>query len=282
MMPAAADALAPVMPTVIRAGSRGVRSRTAELWRYRELLYFLVWRDVKVRYRHTVLGAAWALLQPVMTMAVFAIVFGRLAHVPSDGQPYAIFVLTALIPWTYFATAIAAGANSLVGSEHLISKVYFPRLLIPVAAVLTPIVDFAIGLALLVVVLLSAGRLPSFAVLMLPLFVLLALMTALATALWCSALNVRYRDVRYLLPFAIQFWMFATPLAYPASIVPDRWRAVIGLNPMATVAEGFRWALLGTAAPVTMAVLSFVVVTAALVSGVAYFRRMEGTFADVL
>ena len=282
MMPAAADALAPVMPTVIRAGSRGVRLRTAELWRYRELLYFLVWRDVKVRYRHTVLGAAWALLQPVMTMAVFAIVFGRLAHVPSDGQPYAIFVLTALIPWTYFATAIAAGANSLVGSEHLISKVYFPRLLIPVAAVLTPIVDFAIGLALLVVVLLSAGRLPSFAVLMLPLFVLLALMTALATALWCSALNVRYRDVRYLLPFAIQFWMFATPLAYPASIVPDRWRAVIGLNPMATVAEGFRWALLGTAAPVTMAVLSFVVVTAALVSGVAYFRRMEGTFADVL
>lgn len=273
---------APVETTIIAPGRGRLHLRLDELWAYRELLYFLVWRDVKVRYRHTVLGAAWALLQPVLTMAVFAVVFGRLAHVPSDGQPYALFVLTALVPWTYFATAVAAGANSLVGSEHLISKVYFPRVLIPAAAVLTPMIDFLIGLALVVTVLLAVGRVPPAAIVMLPLFVALAGLTSLAAALWSSALNVKYRDVRYLLPFFIQFWMFATPLAYPSSIVPEQWRALLGLNPMAAVAEGFRWMLLGTAPPMALAAVSTLVVTLALVTGFAYFRRMEGTFADVL
>jgi lipopolysaccharide transport system permease protein len=241
-----------------------------------------VWRDVKVRYRHTVLGAAWAVLQPVLTMGVFTVVFGRLAHVPSDGRPYALFSFAALVPWTYFSTAVGAGANALVGSEHLISKVYFPRLLIPAAAAVTPLVDFAVTLAVLLAVQLVIGGLPIAAIVLVPAFVLMAVASALAASLWFSALNVIYRDVRYLLPFFLQFWMFVTPVAYPASLVPERWRLLYGVNPMATVVEGFRWALLGTAPPGGMAVVSIVVVVLALVSGAVYFRRMEGTFADVL
>ena len=268
-------------PTMIAPG-RSHHLRARELWSYRELLYFLVWRDLKVRYRHTVLGAAWAVLQPVLTMGVFTVVFGRLAHVPSDGQSYALFSFAALVPWTYFSTALSAGANALVGSEHLISKVYFPRLLIPASAVVTPLVDFAITLGLLLLVQLVHGGLPGPAILLLPLFVLLAIVSALAASLWCSALNVAYRDVRYLLPFFIQFWLFVTPVAYPASLIPERWRPWYGLNPLATVVEGFRWAILGTPAPGSMALVSVAVALVALATGVWYFRRMEGTFADVL
>jgi lipopolysaccharide transport system permease protein len=269
-------------PTLIGPNRRHLRVRLAEVWRYRELLYFLTWRDVKVRYRHTVLGAAWALLQPLVTMGIFTVVFGRLAALPSDGQPYALFTLAALVPWIYFSTAMGSGANSLVGSEHLISKVFFPRLLIPAAAVITPLVDCAISLSLLLVVLVATGRTPGPALLLLPGFMLLAVGAALAAALWCSALNVAYRDVRYVLPFFLQAAMFATPVAYGASLVPEPWRVVYGLNPMASVVEGFRWVLLGTAPPGPMVAVSAAVVAVTMAAGFRYFRRMEATFADVL
>lgn len=264
----------------------GGRSRhaidLAELWAYRELLYFLVWRDAKVRYRQTVLGAAWALVQPGMTMLVFDVFFGRLAQMPSDGMPYRLFALAALVPWTYFATALGAGAQSLVGQQHLIGKVYFPRLLMPLAAVATPLVDFAIAFAFLVVMALWHGVVPTAAALWLPLYVALAVATAFTASVWTAALNVEYRDVRFVLPFAIQFWLFATPVAYPASLVPERWRMLYGLNPMATVVEGFRAALLGTSGPVGMVAPSLAVLALMLVVGVRYFRRVEGTFADVI
>lgn len=264
----------------------GVRRRRpidlAELWAYRELLYFLVWRDAKVRYRQTVLGAAWALVQPGMTMVVFEVFFGRLAQMPSDGVPYRLFALTALVPWTYFATALGAGAQSLVGQQHLIGKVYFPRLLMPLAAVATPLVDFAIAFVFLIGMALWHGVVPGMAALWLPFYVLLAVVTAFTASVWTAALNVEYRDVRFVLPFAIQFWLFATPVAYPASLVPERWRVLYGLNPMATVVEGFRAALLGTPGPEGMIVPSLAIVTLMLVVGIQYFRRVEGTFADVI
>lgn len=273
---------AALSPTYIghARGSFGVRWR--ELWAYRELLYFMVWRDVKVRYRHTMLGVAWAMLQPLLTMIVFSVIFGRLGGMPSDGRPYALFALAGLAPWTYFMTAVTAGANSLVGSEHLMSKVYFPRLLIPASAVVTPLIDFAMTLVLLAAALLWYGVIPGTAVLWLPIFLLLGLASALAASLWLSAMNVTYRDVRFVLPFLLQFWMFVTPVIYPASSVPAQWRVVYGLNPMATVVEGFRWAILGSAFSLPMAIASFAVAAVALAGGLAYFRRMEGTFADVL
>jgi lipopolysaccharide transport system permease protein len=279
-----------MIPAVSRSGPVTViggraRRRTldlAELWAYRELLYFLVWRDAKVRYRQTVLGAAWALVQPAMTMVVFDVFFGRLANMPSDGVSYRLFALSALVPWTYFATALGAGAQSLVGQQHLIAKVYFPRLLMPLAAVITPLVDFAIAFAFLLVMLLAGGIMPGAAVLTLPLYVGLAVLTALTASVWTAALNVEYRDVRFVLPFAIQFWLFATPVAYPASLVPEQWRMLYGLNPMATVVEGFRAALLGTPGPAGMIVPSLAVVVVLLVGGIKYFRRVEGTFADVI
>jgi lipopolysaccharide transport system permease protein len=265
-------------------GGRGTRRTLdlSELWAYRELLYFLVWRDAKVRYRQTVLGAAWALVQPALTMVVFDVFFGRLASMPSDGVTYRLFALTALVPWTYFATALGAGAQSLVGQQHLIAKVYFPRLMMPLAAVITPLVDLGIAFAFLVVMLLAGGVMPGAAVLMLPLYVAFAVLTALTASVWTAALNVEYRDVRFVLPFAIQFWLFVTPVAYPASLVPEAWRAIYGLNPMATVVEGFRAALLGTPGPAGMVVPSIAVVVLMLVLGIKYFRRVEGTFADVI
>jgi lipopolysaccharide transport system permease protein len=270
-------------PTVAIGGARRRRPIDfGELWAYRELLYFLVWRDAKVRYRQTVLGAAWALVQPAMTMVVFDVFFGRLAHMPSDGVAYRLFALTALVPWTYFATALGAGAQSLVGQQHLIGKVYFPRLLMPLAAVVTPLVDFAIAFGFLILMVAFHGVVPGAAVLWLPLYVALAVLTALTASVWTAALNVEYRDVRFVLPFAIQFWLFATPVAYPASLVPERWRMLYGLNPMATVVEGFRAALLGTPGPEHMVVPSVAVVIVMLVVGVKYFRRVEGTFADVI
>ncbi len=253
-----------------------------ELWSYRDLLYFFVWRDVKVRYKQTVIGAAWAVIQPFMSMIVFSIFFGRLAKVPSDGVPYPIFSYAALVPWSYFSSALTAGGNCLVGSQNLITKVYFPRLLIPVAAVLTPLVDFVIAFAVLLLMMLWYGIFPGAAVLWLPAFVLLGIASAGAASLWLSALNVKYRDVRYVIPFVVQFWLFATPIAYPASLVPERWRALYGLNPMAGVVEGFRWALLGTPAPGALVAVSATVVTALLLGGIVYFRRMESTFADII
>jgi homopolymeric O-antigen transport system permease protein len=263
--------------------SSGLRAlQVGELWRYRELLYFLAWRDVKVRYKQTVLGAAWAVLQPLLTMAVFAIFLGRLAHVPSDGLPYPLFSFAGLVPWTYFATAVMSGASSVVGSQQLISKVYFPRLLVPLAATATPLVDFVISLATLVAMLAWYRVTPGAAVVWLPLFALLALATAFAVSLWLSALMVAYRDVRYVVPFFMQFWMFATPVAYPASLVPAKWRALYGLNPMTGVVEGFRWALAGGPAPGPIVIASAAAVVVLLVSGLYFFRRLEGTFADVI
>ena len=263
--------------------SSGMRAiQVGELWTYRELLYFLVWRDIKVRYKQTVLGAAWAVLQPVATMAVFAVFLGRLAHVPSDGLPYPLFSFSGLVPWTYFATAVTGGAMSVVGSQQLISKVYFPRLLVPLAATATPLVDFAVAMATLVAMLAWYHVTPTAAVVWLPLLILFAAATAFAVSLWLSALMVVYRDVRYLVPFFMQFWMFATPVAYPASLVPQKWRALYALNPMTGVIEGFRWALVGGPAPGAIVLVSAAAVAVLLVGGVFFFRRLEGTFADVI
>jgi lipopolysaccharide transport system permease protein len=262
------------------SGLRSIQLR--ELWAYRELLYFLVWRDIKVRYKQTALGAAWAVLQPLLTMGVFAIFLGRLAHVPSDGLPYPLFSFCGLVPWTFFATAVTSGAASVVGSQQLVSKVYFPRLLVPLAATMTPLVDFAIALATLGLMLAWYHVTPAAAIVWLPVLTLFAVVTAFAVSLWLSALMVAYRDVRYVVPFFIQFWMFATPIAYPASLVPERWRALYGLNPMTGVVEGFRWALVGGAAPGPVLFASVVAVALLLASGLLFFRRLEGTFADVI
>jgi lipopolysaccharide transport system permease protein len=253
-----------------------------DLWNYRELIYFFVWRDIKVRYKQTVLGAAWAIIQPLFTMLVFSLFFGRLAKVPSEGIPYPIFSYAALVVWSFFANGLANGSNSLVDSANLIKKVYFPRLAVPIATVLAGIVDFALAFTVLLVMMGHYRRIPTLHVLWLPLLLLLALATALAAALWLCALNVRYRDVRYVIPFLVQVWLFATPVAYPSTLLAEPWRTVYGLNPMAGVVEGFRWALLGTnTAPGPMIIASSLVALALLLSGAFYFRRMERTFADV-
>ena len=253
-----------------------------ELWAYRELLYFLIWRDVKVRYKQTVIGAAWAIVQPLMTMVVFSVIFGAFAQIPSDGVPYPVFAFAALLPWQLFANAMSNAGNSLVGSQNLITKVYFPRLLVPLAAVLGGMVDFGIAFVILLALMAGFGVAPTAAIVTLPLFVLLALATALAVGLWLSALNVQYRDVRYTIPFLTQLWMYATPVVYPSSIVPEPWRALLGLNPLAGVVEGFRWALLGTPPPGPLLWVSVVTVSIALVGGLVYFQRMESSFADLV
>lgn len=254
-----------------------------ELWEYRELLYFLTWRDVKVRYKQTVLGAAWAIIQPLFMMVVFSLFFGRLAKVPSDGIPYPVFTFCALLPWQLFAHALTESSNSLVGNQNLITKVYFPRLVIPIAAVLGGAVDFLIAFVILILLMLYYGIVPGWAVLTLPGFLLLALITALAVGLWLSALNAKYRDVRYTISFLVQFWLFATPVVYPSSLIPEKWRPLYGLNPMAGVVEGFRWALLGRSQPPGLMLwISISVVVLMLVGGLYYFRRMEQQFADVV
>jgi len=272
------------LPVVDIAPSRGwVSLKLNELWEYRELLYFLTWRDIKVRYKQTALGAAWAIIQPFFTMVVFSLFFGKLAKIPSDRIPYPIFSYTALVPWTFFATGLANASNSLVGSANLIKKVYFPRLAVPIATVLSGVVDFALAFIVLVGMMLYYGIHPGIAVLWLPAFLLLALVTSLGVGLWLSALNVQYRDVRYVVPFITQFWMFATPIAYPSSLLSQKWRTIYGLNPMAGVVEGFRWALIGkTPAPGPLILASALAALAILVSGAFYFRRMERTFADVV
>jgi len=269
--------------TIIRPSRGWVPLNLRDLWQYRELLYFLTWRDIKVRYKQTVIGAAWAVIQPFFTMVVFSIFFGRLARIPSDGIPYPIFAYSALVPWTYFANALTQSSNSVVLHEHVIKKVYFPRLILPLASVLAGLLDFAISFAVLLGMILLYGIVPTSAVWTLPLFILLATVAALGVGLWLSALNVEYRDVRYAIPFLIQFWLFATPIAYPSTLVPERWRAIYGLNPMAGVVEGFRWALLGEAqAPGPLIAVSALMVLFLLVSGLYYFRRMERTFAYVV
>jgi lipopolysaccharide transport system permease protein len=255
----------------------------SEVWRYRELLFFLTLRDIQLRYKQTVLGVAWAVLQPLLTMAVFTIFFGNLGGLPSDGKPYALFVLAALLPWQLFAYALTQSSNSLVNEQRLITKVYFPRLIVPLASVLSGVVDFLVAFGLMLVAMPLFGLAPTWAVLTIPAFLVFALLAALAVGLWLSALNVQYRDVRYTIPFLTQFWMFLTPVAYAASLVPAAYRPLYGLNPMAGVVEGFRWALLGTEAPDWgLMAVSAVTVLLLLVGGLYYFRRMEKTFADVV
>jgi lipopolysaccharide transport system permease protein len=262
-------------------GRGGLRGLLRDLWIYRELLYFLAQRDLKVRYKQTVIGAAWAILQPVLTMLAFSVFFGRLAGVPSDGIPYPVFALAGLLPWQMFAFALTESANSMVTNKNLITKVYFPRILVPFSSVVVGLVDFSIGLGVLVVMMLVYGCVPPWQAVWVPLFVLLAIVSALAMGLWLCALNVYYRDVRYTIPFLTQFGMLVTPVAYPASLIPERWRPLYGLNPMAGVVEGFRWSLLGGPAPGALIWVSALVVSVLLVGGVWYFRRVERTFADV-
>ncbi len=265
--------------------SRGwVSLKLRELWEYRELLYFLTWRDVKVRYKQTVLGAAWAIIQPLMTMVVFSLFFGNLAKIPSDGIPYPIFSYAALVPWTFFANGMGQSSNSLVGAANLIKKIYFPRLVIPISAVISGVVDFALAFIVLLGMMLAYGIVPTLNVVFLPFLLLLAFVTALGVGMWLSAMNVQFRDVRYTVPFLTQFWMFATPIAYPSSLIEnDVLRTIYGINPMTGVIEGFRWALLNTdTAPGPTIVVSSLAAMALLVSGAYYFRRMEKTFADVV
>lgn len=255
--------------------------RAREVWAYRELLYFFVWRDLKVRYKQTVVGVAWVVIQPLLSMGVFTIFFGRLAKLPSDGLPYPVFYLAALVPWAYFATALQSSTNVIVENQHVITKVYFPRILLPASSVVAGLVDFSIVFVVLLGMTLRFGIVPGVHALFLPLFLLLAVATALGVGLWLSALNALYRDVRYVTGFLVQFWMLASPVAYPSSLVPHRWRWLYGLNPMAGVIEGFRWALTGHGQPPGMLQLvSTGMVVVLLVGGLIFFQRMEGTVAD--
>ena len=254
-----------------------------ELWHARELIYFFVWRDLKVRYKQTAIGAAWAVLQPLMTMVVFSLFFGRLAKMPSGGLPYPVFYLCALVPWLYFATAMQGATFVVVEQQRIITKVYFPRLVLPFSSVTSPLVDFAIGFALVLLMMAYYGIRPTAAILLLPFFLLLSVFTALGVGLWLSALNAMYRDVRYVVPFLTQLWMFASPVAYPSSLVPERWRWLYGLNPMAGVIEGFRWALTGHGAPPNILLAASACGVLILVaSGALYFQKMEGVIADVV
>lgn len=276
-----------VIPTpshlVIEPKSNWLSLGLRDLWQYRDLLFFLAWRDIKIRYKQTLLGAAWAILQPLLTMVVFSFIFGQLAQLPSEGIPYPVFTFTALLPWQLFAFALSQSSNSLVGSQHLVSKVYFPRLIIPISSVAPGLVDFVISFAVLVGLMIFYGIPLTMRLFALPLLLIFALLTALAVGLWLSALNVEYRDVRYIVPFLTQVWMYATPIAYSSTLIPERWRFLYGLNPMTGVVEGFRWVLLGKAQdPGLMFWISVLIVLILLVSGLFYFRRMEDTFADVI
>jgi lipopolysaccharide transport system permease protein len=277
-------ATAEMLPERLIRPSKGwVPLKLGELWEYRELLYFLTWRDIKVRYKQTVLGAAWAIIQPFFTMVVFSLFFGQLGKMPSDSIPYPIFSYAALVPWTFFAHGLSQSSNSLVGSANLIRKVYFPRLAMPISTVLSGAVDFALAFVVLLGMMLYFGILPMINVVWLPLFLLLALVTSLGAGLWLSAMNVRFRDVRYTVPFITQLWLFCTPVAYPSSLLTEPWRTLYGINPMVGVVEGFRWALLGVdTAPGPIIIISALAALALLGSGAYYFRRMERTFADTV
>jgi lipopolysaccharide transport system permease protein len=255
--------------------------RLREVWNYRELLYFFVWRDVKIRYKQTAIGVLWVVLQPVLNMLVFTLFFGRLAKLPSDGLPYPVFYFAALVPWTYFAYALQMTTNVVVDNQHLITKVYFPRLILPISTALSGLVDFAIGFVVLAIFTVAYGIRPTLAALWLPVLLLLAVLTALGVGLWMSALNALYRDVRYVVPFVISFWMFASPVAYASSLVPAKWRWLYGLNPMAGVIDGFRWAITGRGhAPGLLVLASSFAVALVLLGGLFFFQHMEGTVAD--
>ena len=273
-----------VIPLLRIEPSRGwARPALNELFAHSELIYFLIWRDIKVRYKQTVLGMAWAIIQPFATMIIFSVFFGRLAKMPSDGIPYPLFAYTALVPWTFFAAGLNQSCESLVGNANLIKKVYFPRLAIPLAAVLSGAADLLLAMLVLLGMAVHYGVVPQARALWCPVFLLLACVTSLGSGLWLSALNVRFRDVRHAMPFLIQVWMFATPIAYPSSLLHQPWRTIYGLNPMAGAVEGLRWTLLGTTGlPVGLVAVSVITAAVVLVSGVFYFRRMERTFADVV
>jgi len=268
---------------VVKPSKGWISLKLRDLWEYRELLYFLTWRDIKVRYKQTVLGAAWAIIQPFFTMVVFSLFFGKLAKVPSDGIPYPIFAYAALVPWTFFANGLSQSSNSLVDNANMLKKVYFPRLVVPLSSVISGVVDFILAFTVLLGMMLFYGIYPTIHVIWLPFLLLLTLTTSLGVGLWLSAMNVQFRDVRYTLPFLTQFWLFATPIAYPSSLLSEPWRTLYGINPMVGVVEGFRWALLGTdTAPGPIILISSLVALALLVSGCFFFRRMEKTFADVV
>jgi lipopolysaccharide transport system permease protein len=272
------------VPLLRIAPSTGwVSLKLHELWEYRELLYFLVWRDIKVRYKQTVLGVAWAIIQPFLTMVVFSVFFGRLAKIPSDGVPYPVFSYAALVPWTFFAHGLTQASNSIVGSSNLIKKIYFPRLAVPISSVTSGVVDFVLAFTVLLGMMFYYGIVPTVNLLWTPLLLLLALVTSLGVGFWLSALNVQFRDVRYTVPFLTQLWLFATPVAYPSSLLPEPWRTLYGLNPMVGVVEGFRWALLGTdTAPGPIIIVSALISLVLLVGGAFYFRHLERTFADLV
>jgi lipopolysaccharide transport system permease protein len=272
------------MPVLVIRPSRGwVSLRLHELWDYRELLFFLGWRDVTVRYKQTVLGASWAIIQPVSTMIVFSVIFGKLARIPSDGIPYPIFSYVALLPWNFFTTALSSSSSSVVGGARMIRKVYFPRLVIPISSIVSAFIDFTIAFTVLVAMMVYYRIVPTINIVFLPLFVLLAVVSALGVGLWFAATNAKYRDVRYIIPFVTQFWMYATPIVYPSSLIPEQWRPFYAINPMVGVVEGFRWAILGSgSAPGIPMLVSVSVAVTVLVTGAFYFRRMERTFADVV
>jgi lipopolysaccharide transport system permease protein len=281
---AVAAAKRPESPVVRIEAHRGwLALNLRELWAYHDLVYFFIWRDIKVRYKQTVIGAAWAILQPVLTMMVFSLFFGRLAKIPSQGLPYPVFYYAALLPWLYFATAMQSATNVVVEQQRIITKIYFPRVVLPIASVMAGLLDFAISFGVLLALLAYYRIAPTSAVIWLPFFTLLAVLTALGVGLWLSALNALYRDVRYVVPFLVQFWMFASPVAYPSSLVPVKWRWLYGLNPMAGVIEGFRWALTGHGQPpgILLAASSAAVVLLVF-SGLIYYHAMEGTIADVV
>ncbi len=283
------EALSQEEVLILKASKGWSAINLPELWRYRELIYFLIWRDIKVRYKQTMLGAAWAIIQPFFTMVVFTIFFGKLAKVPSDNVPYPIFSYTALLPWGMFTKALSDAGRSMVSNRAMITKVYFPRLAIPLSSVLSGVVDFAIAFVVLLGMMIYYNMIPgsgyqvhiTHAIWLLPLFILLALITAFGVGLWLSALNVIYRDINYIIPFLTQFWLFITPIAYPSSLIPQKWRLLYALNPMTGVVEGFRWALLGTeTTPGPMLAVSASIALIVLITGLFYFRRMERTFAD--
>jgi lipopolysaccharide transport system permease protein len=268
---------------LIKPSKSWVSLNLRSLWEYRELLYFLTWRDIKVRYKQTILGAAWAILQPFLTMLIFSVFFGRLVKVPSDGIPYPLFAFAALVPWTFFANGLNQSSNSLIASANLLKKVYFPRLAIPVATVLAGVVDFVLAFVVLLLLMAYYHVAPTINIVWTPLLLALAFVTSLGVGLWMSALNVKYRDVRYVVPFLVQIWLFSTPVAYPSSLLHEPWRTIYGLNPMVGVVEGFRWALLGAkTAPGLMVFASAAASLLILVTGAFYFRHMEKIFADVV
>jgi lipopolysaccharide transport system permease protein len=271
------------VPTIkIRPPRKWVPVDLHELWEYRELLYSFVSRDVKIRYKQTALGFLWAIIQPLFLMVVFSLFFGRLAKIPSEGIPYPLFSFAALIPWTLFAEGLTRSTTSMVQNAGIMTKVYFPRLIMPLSGILSPLVDFTIAFVILLLMMAYYGFIPTIAIILLPLFVLLAIMTSFAVGLWLSSLNVKYRDFQYTIPFLIQVWLYSSPVVYPSSLIPEQFRLLYGLNPMAGVIEGFRWALLGTNPPGAMILISVGVVVLLLVGGLFYFKRMEQYFADVV